>query len=181
MCLTYIIKIMITLDRNKTVALTGHRPKEMLSHYQTDIGLDQIRSDTAKQILNFYRQGYNTFLSDMTQGFGLLAAEIVLSLRGQCPDIRLIPVILFHGHERRYNKNDRRRYADILVQTDQTIVLAACFSKDCFLNRNRYMLDIASHLIVYWTGKQNGETYYIVCEALNRQIPIHNIYLIHNI
>ena len=77
MCLTYIIKIMITLDRNKTIALTGHRPKEMLSHCQTDIGLDQIRSDAAKQILNLYRHGYNTFLSDMTQGFGLLAAEIV--------------------------------------------------------------------------------------------------------
>ena len=172
---------MITLDRNKTVALTGHRPKDMLSNNQTDTGLDQIRSDTAKQILNLYQQGYNTFLSGMTQGFGLLAAEVVLSLRGQYPDIRLIPVISFHGQELHYNKNDRQRYADILVQTDQTIVLAACFSKDYFSSRNNYMLDNASHLIAYWTGKPYGETYYTVREAWIRQIPIHNIYLIHNI
>ncbi|MBS1321733.1 MAG: DUF1273 family protein, partial [Parabacteroides sp.] len=74
----------------------------MLSNNQTDTGLDQIRSDTAKQILNLYQQGYNTFLSGMTQGFGLLAAEVVLSLRGQYPDIRLIPVTSFHGQELHY-------------------------------------------------------------------------------
>ena len=166
---------MITLDRNKTVAFTGHRPKDMPANYSTGTAEDQIRSDTAKQILNLYQQGYSTFLSGMAQGFDLLAAETVLSLRDQYPDIRLIPVIPFRGQHWRFDDNDSRRYADILAQTDRKIILSEYYFKDCFLSRNRYMLDHASQLIAYWTGKSYGGTYYPVREAWSRQIPVHNI------
>lgn len=42
--------------------------------------------------------------------------------------------------------------------------------------RNEWMVDHATHVLAYWSGKKSGGTYACLRYAIKQQVPIRNIY-----
>ena len=82
----------LTASRMDTVCFTGHRPEKLT---QTE---EQIRSALRTGIDRACKWKYTTFITGMAQGVDLWAADEVLALRKDHPEIKLICAIPFEGY-----------------------------------------------------------------------------------
>lgn len=96
----------------------------------------------------------------MAMGYDLLAAETVLSLQSELPDLRLIAVIPYRGQTERWSDTMKSRYDDILRKTNDTVILSEHYYQGCLLRRNDYMVVHSSRLIAWYNGNPKGGTFY---------------------
>ncbi|MBR3678429.1 MAG: DUF1273 family protein [Alistipes sp.] len=148
-----------------TACFTGHRSYRGECQ---DALLDAIRA--------LYKEGYRTFLCGMAVGFDLAAAEAVLALRNELPEISLVAVIPFEGMERKFSEGDRVRFRDILVNADKVVSLAPCYSVELYSLRNNFLVDNSSAVIAYFDGSKGG-TAYTVRRAIKRLHRYMNLYI----
>ena len=99
--------------------------------------------------------GCTRFLSGMSTGFDLWAAEAVLRARAALPVQLLCAVsrstdrpIGFRSSERRFNR--------CLLAADKVYALSRSYHAGCFAARNRFMVDASSRLICYYDGRSGG-------------------------
>lgn len=123
-----------------------------------------------------HQSGIRSFLCGMAAGFDLLAAEAVLELRMEYPDIRLIALIPFRNQPDRFSPMDKNRYQSVLGQADKVVVLSDSYFDGCFLRRNDYMLEHSCHVIAYFNGEPKGGTYYTCKRAKRMGMKICNLY-----
>lgn len=104
-------------------------------------------------------RGYRHFISGMSAGIDLLAAKIVLQLRGDMPkmEITLEAAIPFLFQSKRWKEETKREYEIILSQCDKVHYIADAFSLEAYKKRDKYMVDKSSLLIAV-EGKPNGGT-----------------------
>ena len=81
---------MIHTDTTKTAAFTGHR----FIRYNDR---QRLRTELERAITICYDSGIRHFLCGMALGFDMLAAETLLAMKADRPDIRLTAVIPFRG------------------------------------------------------------------------------------
>ncbi len=100
--------------------------------------------------------GVRSFLCGMANGCDLYFAEAVLALRRVYPDVELEAAIPYAGQAERWSARERARYDDILRQCSRCTVLAQNYSRECMMDRNRYMVDRCSILIACFDGRPGG-------------------------
>lgn len=145
----------------KVCAFTGHR--------QVEENFDVQR---LKEVLAAYiGEGYIDFLCGMAVGFDMLAAELVLKLKADYPQIRLIACIPCEGQSKYFQSAQKSRYKRILQACDEVRVLSDRYYKGCMQARDRYMVE-NSHLIIAYKRVNEGGTYYTLNYAvsLNKRI-----------
>ena len=96
--------------KEKIVCFTGYRTSKILRTSNNPNLLQKISTDIENNVLTLYEQGYDTFISGMSEGFDMISAEVVLKLRVTYPDIKLIAVIPFMGQELSYSMQDKKMY-----------------------------------------------------------------------
>ena len=76
----------------------------------------------------------------------------------------------------RWSEAWRERYFSLLEQADDTVLISAHYTRDCFHRRNRYMVDNADKLLALYTGGITGGTAYTVQHAQqkNKEVIIIN-------
>ena len=84
---------LIQLGRMHSVCFTGHRPEKLARPEAV------IRQELAQQILQAVEDGFHTFISGMARGVDIWAAELVLQLRAQRPELRLVCACPYEGFE----------------------------------------------------------------------------------
>lgn len=157
-------------EKSTTIAFTGHRSKRIT------VDTSQLKEDLYCIITDFYFRGFRTFLTGMSEGFDLMAAEAVLKLKTTHTDIRLVTVIPFTRQASRFSKEDQRRYGEIFKQCDDSVLISEHYFEGCFHRRNDYLTDNASHIIAYFDGQPKGGTYYTVQRVMDKQIPVCNLF-----
>lgn len=155
--------------KEKSVAFTGHR-------YVPYMQKNEIREKIKNAIINEYKSGMINFYCGMAVGFDMMVAEVLLSLRSEMKNLKLIAVVPFKGQEARFNEYNKKRYNQILGVADDVIVLSDKYYNGCLLRRNDFMLDNSCKLIAYYNGEKKGGTFYTCREATSRGIPIINLY-----
>lgn len=140
----------------KTCCFTGPRPKNY------PWGRDKECEAKIEEKLKIAMQeaverGYRHFISGMSAGIDLLAAKIVLQLRGDMPkmEITLEAAIPFLFQSKRWKEETKREYEIILSQCDKVHYIADAFSLEAYKKRDKYMVDKSSLLIAV-EGKPNG-------------------------
>ena len=113
--------MMIRTDITKTAAFTGHR----FIRYKDR---QQLKTNLERAITGCYHSGIRHFLCGMAAGFDMLAAETLLAMKANYPDIRLTAVIPFRGQSCKFNPTDKERYSSILGKADNVVCLTAVFS-----------------------------------------------------
>ncbi|WP_165044926.1 SLOG family protein [Dysgonomonas sp. ZJ709] len=155
-------------NKSKTIAFTGH---QKITENPEDL------SDTLHAlIIDFYLKGYRIFLSGVSEGFDLLAAEEVIKLKESYPEIRLHCIIPFRGQAQRFYDSDKERYESVLSATDRIECLSEFYYEACFFRRNDYLVNNASQMIVYYDEWSKGDVSYTVNHAQERGIPVINLF-----
>ena len=94
-----------------TAAFTGHRFFDFTRK-------EEVKARLTASILDAYEHGITRFMTGMAVGFDMLAAEVVLSMKGICPGITLMAVVPYSGQAERFSDYNRRRYDALLAQAD---------------------------------------------------------------
>lgn len=153
----------------QSVTFTGHRfiPYGKLSLLK--VALKNI-------ILELYAKGYSNYYCGMAMGFDLLSAEVVLSLKAECKELRLIAVVPYRNQDERFSFADKKRYHSILNRADETILLCENYYQGCLLRRNDYMLARSNQVIAYFDGENKGGTFYTCRNAQVKGLPVINLF-----
>ena len=156
-------------SRAATAAFTGHRFIDASQR-------EHVKKRLSNAVLDTYGHGIRNFISGFAIGFDMMAAEVVVSLKQNYPDITLIAAIPFKGQACRFNFYDQQRYDRLLEVADEVIVLSESYYPRCFLDRDEFMVNHSSRLIAYYDGREKGGTFYTIRKAMAQNIPIVNVY-----
>ena len=161
-------------DYPKAAAFTGHR-------FIRSNDRQRLKLHLESEIAACYHSGIRYFLCGMAIGFDMLAAETLLAMKTDYPDIQLAAVIPFRGQSCKFNPADKERYCSILGKADKVVCLSETYFDGCFLRRNDYMLRYACHIIAYYNGEPKGGTFYTYRMAERMGLKITNLYKPFNI
>ncbi len=162
------------VDPQRTVCFSGYRIGKMPGAAE---GCDPDEVQRVVQarctwiVERLCERGYDTFVSGMATGFDLWAAEAVLSVRRNRPDIRLLAIVPYREQAKYYDPDSLRSYTEILSQADYVHCLNERYTRNCCLERNVAMLDHSTVLVCYYDGRPGG-TRYTVSHALDRGMTV---------
>lgn len=159
-------------DRAVTCCFSGYRAEKM------PFPADDPRANTLAQtldraIVDAAAQGYTAFLSGMSTGFDLWAAEAVLRAREHLP-VQLCCAIPFDQQADRYPPLWKRSFNRCLLAADRVFSLSRHYYAGCYAARNRFMVESSALLICYFDG-QPGGTAQTVRMARQRGLEIVNL------
>ena len=152
-----------------TAAFTGHRWYDSSRKHS-------VRKKIEECVREAYRNGITNFISGMAIGFDLLAAELVLSLKQECPAITLTVALPFGEQASRFNERNKSRYYKCLSQADDIVILSNDYTAKCYLERDRFMVEHSSLLIACYDGRNKGGTFWTVNYAARIGKNVINIY-----
>ncbi|MBE6758820.1 MAG: DUF1273 domain-containing protein [Ruminococcaceae bacterium] len=147
--------------RRHRCVVAGHRPERLKIEEQ------RVREFLEREIKAAYNSGMNVFICGMARGVDQWAADIVLKMKKNHPDIRLICALPYSGFEQMWSEKDKRKGEEIIAQADLIRVICGGYERSCFQRRNRWMVERASRLIAVWNGQPSGtaDTIKRACET----------------
>jgi len=104
----------------------------------------------------------------------------VLALKKENPTLKLHCILPCEGQADKWSVSARELYFSTLEQADSVVYVGREYSKDCMLERNRYLVDHAAGLLAVYNGEQRGGTAMTVRYArkLKREIIVIDPYII---
>ncbi len=162
---------------DKSCAFTGHRPKKYPWGYEeTDARCVALKKTLAGQIAKLAEEGYADFFSGMAEGADTWAALATLALKKENPALKLHCVLPCEGQANPWSASAREVYFSILDQADSVVYVGREYSRECMLQRNRYLVDHAACLLAVYNGERRGGTAMTVryAQRLGREVIILN-------
>lgn len=133
-------------------AFTGYRPTRFIFKYdESHPACIALKKQLAEEIERLYHCGVKNFLTGCAQGVDLWAGEAVLALRGKYADIKLICVLPYVGHERKWQKEQQERCRTLLAGSDGVIVPGGGTDRESYLMRGRFMVERADILLAVYS------------------------------
>ena len=124
------------------------------------------------------RTGVTDFLSGMAQGVDLWCAQIVLDLRKKNPALKLHAILPCEGQESKWTVSAQEHYHSILKQANEVVHVGKEYSRNCMLERNRWLVEHSSILLAVYNGVFRSGTGATIRYA--RQLG-RNIYILNPI
>ena len=144
-------------DKSISCCFTGHRPMKLpWGMNEKDPRCVDLKLELAARLEGIYQMGYRHFICGMALGCDMYFAEAVLELRQQHTDVTLEAAIPFGDQPGKWGVDQRQRYNRLIDSADKVTVLQVTYSKDCMIQRNRYMVDRASLLVACFDGRPGG-------------------------
>lgn len=161
---------MLTEDEKRLhrACFTGHRPEK----------LNQPEGVVVKALTNAIYEaiedGKNVFISGMARGVDIWAAEIVLRLRSEGEDVKLLCASPYEGFERGWSADWQQRYNAVLRNADLVRYICPGYSRACFQIRNEWLVNHSSLVIAVFNGQPSG-TKNTIDYAVRKGIAYQNI------
>lgn len=150
------IKYPIDANR-KRCAFTGYRPSKM--PFGTDEG-DPRCVDFKQRLRNtiemLIQQGYTHFISGGAMGMDIFAAEAVVDLKPEYPNVILEMVSPYDGQAAKWSADYKGRHDRLFECADITTATGHQYTKGCMFTRNRYLVTNADLLLAAFDGKPGG-------------------------
>ena len=136
--------------RNHRCCFTGHRP-EKLKRIEEEVkkGLESV-------ILKAVQDGYTTFITGMASGVDLWAGQIVLRLRQENPELRLIAALPYPDCDSRWSASWRKQYAEVLEAANLVKSISPQYSMASFQKRDQWMVDRVTRVVAVYDGVPGG-------------------------
>ncbi len=162
------------MDPRITCCFSGHQPEKMPGHTMAGPAVPPtLNAALSHAICAAVQDGYHLFVTGMSRGFDLWAAQTVLKLRRQLP-IRLVCAIPFPAMPQAWSNGWRTCYREVLRRADAAYTLSSRYTPDCYYVRNRFMVDHASRLICWFDGTPGGTAFTYRC-AKRRGLDFVNL------
>ena len=151
--------------RRHRVCFTGHRPEKLT---RSEVA---IRKDLEIQICQAVADGLNVFITGMARGVDIWAAQIVLMLRDEGYDVKLMCVCPYEGFERGWNQEWQKAYREILAAADFVKYVCEGYNRTCFQARNEWMVNHSARVIAVFNGEKSG-TKNTIDYAVKVDVPV---------
>ena len=138
------------MRRMHRCAFTGHRPEKLRMPEQA------VKAALEHEIRKAIQDGYHVFISGMARGVDIWAAEIVLALKGEYGELKLICAVPYDGFELRWARDWQERYNHILQHADYVRILRDSYTPSVFQYRNMWMVNHSARLIAVYNGEAGG-------------------------
>ena len=125
-------------------------------------------------LVHLIEDGYLYFGAGGALGFDTLAAQTVLSLRAEYPQIKLILVLPCLLQTRGWSACDIEIYEDIKSKADKVVYTSQEYTRGCMHKRNRHLVNNSSVCVCYWT-ESTGGTAYTVDYAQTKNLTVINL------
>lgn len=166
----------IPYDPAHTCCFSGSRPEKLGFDWQREpYFFDVLRTDLRAAIRHAVDLEYRRFITGMSRGFDLWAAEEVINLQRAFPHLQLIAAIPFAGMETRWESYWRDLYTQVCEHCDYESHLSDRFLPGCYHARDEYMVRHSSRVIC-WNNGTSGGTAYTCQYAERRGITLDNIH-----
>lgn len=141
----------------QTACFTGHRPNKLGGYVENNPIMSGVKVWLERAIRQAVSQGIDSFISGMALGVDQAAAETVLVLKREYPEIKLVAAVPFLGQEGKWPRLSQDKYKHLLEQCDQVhIVCEGHYAVWKMQKRNEWMVDRASAVIAVWDGTTGG-------------------------
>ena len=163
------------LNPLQTCCFAGYRP-EKVKGWDLPNGFppDELANSIEEAIIRAYNSGYLFFISGMSRGFDLWAAQKVIELKENYP-IKLFCALPFDGQTTYWPDDLKKQYQNIILNADFVYSISRQYKPDCFYIRNRFMVDGSSRLICFFDGTEGGTSFTLKC-AKRKGLEIDNLY-----
>lgn len=143
---------MTVLDpKSYTCCFTGHRD------FKASYSEKEIAKWLRSEILLAAFEGYSVFITGMCYGIDIIAAEEVLKLKDEGNNkLFLIAATPYIGFDGIMSEQWKARYSHVMDRADRIYPVCGAYSKSCFSERNRWMVDHSSRLIAVYNGSKGG-------------------------
>lgn len=153
--------------KEKTCCFTGHR---LINHSE----YENIKRNIKKVMVSLIKKGVIFYGAGGALGFDTIAAESVLELKENYPQIKLILVLPCKDQTRGWYDADVKKYNEILGRADKVVYISERYYDGCMLKRNRHLVENSGYCICYL--KRNiGGTAYTANYAKKMGLIIYNI------
>ena len=149
---------MFEIERDITACLTGHRPSKLPWRYnEYDARCKKFKDDLKQIFVGAYNYGIRNFLTGMAEGFDMIGAEVLLSLRDdEGLNIKIFAIIPCKNQAEKWMPLQQRKYKAILGRVDDSVVLSPFYTPTCMNDRNKYMVDHSTVCIACYDGSSGG-------------------------
>ncbi len=145
------------MEKSNSCCFTGHRESKLpWGQNEEDKNCIALKESIYDAVEAVYRSGRCHFICGMATGCDFYFCEAVLSLREEHPEVTLEAAIPFEGQAMGWNAQQKQRYLRLVSECDYQTVIQRDYSPDCYMNRNRYMVDSSSVLIAAYNGRRGG-------------------------
>ena len=148
---------------------TGHRPEKLC---RSAAG---IKEDLEAAIRTAAAEGFTTFVTGMARGVDLWAGEIVIRLKAEMPELKLIAAHPHPNFAQRWDADWQALHAFVTANADHEVTLSKGFHPGAYRIRNRWMVEQAQLLISVYDGGPGG-TASTVRYAERRGVPIRSLW-----
>ncbi len=153
--------------RGMTCCFTGHRNIAQEQIPLLEKKLEALIRSLVKKGIIYYGAGG-------ALGFDTVSARVVLKLRRELPQIKLILVLPCPDQAQKWSKRDQEIYENIKVQANKVVYTSQKYTRDCMFMRNRHLVDYSGTCICYLT-QPSGGTAYTVNYARKQGLRIINL------
>jgi uncharacterized phage-like protein YoqJ len=154
-------------------AIIGQSPNHFSFGFDEDnINCAELKLTMLNEIVKLIDSGTKEFNSGMALGVDILDAEIVLSLREQGNQIRLICVLPCETQADKWSVNNRDRYFTILEKADDEHYISRHHTETCMKGRNKYLVDHVNILLAVYDDRPWGGVAQTVGYAHKQGKPI---------
>lgn len=135
--------------KEKTCCFTGHR---IIKEKE----IDSVKIRLEQEIINLIEKDVVFFVCGGVLGFDMIAALTILKLKKVYKNIQLIMALPCKSQDKYWNEKDKIIYRNILSLADRIVYISDIYTRDCMLNRNRYMVNISYYCICYLRKNKSG-------------------------
>lgn len=130
---------------------TGHRSYKLQGY-----DIDDLKIKLKKQIVELIDLGVFDYYTGMAEGVDLMAAKIVLDMKGRDPRLFLHAAIPYPGQPSRLSKVNKLFYDEILSKCESADIISNSYHYGCFQKRNEFMVDNSEYIIAVSCGVASG-------------------------
>ena len=164
------------MKRETTCCFTGPRPPRLPTGGREDAPeMLVLKEKLDAAVRRAYEDGYRVFIDGMAEGFDLLAAEAVLKLREEYPDVHLMAAFPAPESRKNHSAEVCERIERIVAKASIAVYAYTKYEKGCELRRNLYMVSCAGRIIGYYNGLSSG-TAHCWNQAQLRGLETVNLY-----
>ncbi len=156
------------MNKETTCFFTGHRiiPKSI-----KEILRDKLKENIIKLIEEY---DVDTFISGGALGFDTIAAETVIDIRNEYPNIKLKMYLPCYGQSKRWNYENQYKYRLIVANADEVIyIVKRNYTNDCMKLRNIKMIWDSKYCIAFYKNDRSGTSYTV------KNAQLHNVKIIN--
>ena len=80
-------------------------------------------------------------------------------LKKEYPHIELICAVPYEGQQELWKDEYKKRWENIISQSDEIVYTSNKYTKSCFHKRNRYIVDVSNAVVCCFDGTSGGTAY----------------------